>query len=114
MPCWPMQLGEIVLADVELHFEVVEVGEGDDVALGAAVAHETGGHELALLDGALQDRAGDRGANDRVGEVASRHRRPRPCLLDLAAQGVDLLLARPELHQLVGLLQRIDLATAES
>ena len=58
MPFWPdAELGEIVLADVELHLQIVQVGERHHVALGALVAHETGGDEFALFDGALQDGA---------------------------------------------------------
>ena len=96
VPCWlALQLGEIVLADVELHFEIVEVGQRDHVAFGAAVADETGGDELALLHRALQDGAGDGRADDGVGEVGLGIGDHAPGLLDLAAQGVDLLLRGP-------------------
>ena len=79
MPCcFGVQLGEIVLADVQFHFQIVQVGQRDHVALGAAVAHEAGGDELALLHGALQDGAGDRRADDGVVEIGLRVGDARP------------------------------------
>ena len=63
------QLREIVLVDVELDFQIVQIGERDDVAFGALVADEAGGDELAFLDVALQDGARDRSADDGVVEL---------------------------------------------
>ena len=106
--CCGVQLGEIVLRDIEFDFQIVQVGERNHVALGAAIADEAGGDELALLDGAFQNGAGDGRANDGVGQVRLGVTDGAARLVDLAAQGIDLLLARSEFHQLVGLLQRVD------
>src|SRR6267142_1406338 len=48
-------LGKIVLADVELDSQVIEIGDGNHVSLGAALADEAGGDELAHLDVAGQN-----------------------------------------------------------
>src|SRR5262249_9133153 len=103
-----MELGEVVLADVELYFQVVEIGHGDNVALGALVADESGGDEFALFHVALADGAGDGRANDGVIQIGLRDRHGAAGLLYLAAQRIDLLLPRAQLHQLVGFLQRVE------
>jgi hypothetical protein len=49
VPCCPAcSLAKSFCADIEFHFEVVQIGQRNHVALGAAVAHETGGDEFAL------------------------------------------------------------------
>ena len=45
-------------------------------------------------------------ANDCVGQLGLGIGHRAASLLDLAARGVDLLMAWSELHQIVGLLQR--------
>ena len=50
---------------VELDAQVVQIGDGDDVALRAAVADEAGRDELADLHVALEHRRGDRRAASR-------------------------------------------------
>ena len=99
--CRGVQLGEIVLADVELHFQIVQIGQRDHVALGAAIAHETGGDEFALLHGALQNRAGHRRADDGVARLRLGVGHHARACSHLAAQRIDLLLARAELDQFV-------------
>ena len=62
-------LREVVLAHVQLYAQVVQVGDGDHVAFGPAVADEAGGDELTHLDVALEHRGGNRRADHGVAEV---------------------------------------------
>src|SRR5437016_2677758 len=52
------ELGEIVLADIQLHLQIVQVRQRHHVPFGALVPHEAGGDELTLLHRALKYRAG--------------------------------------------------------
>lgn len=66
------ELGEVVLIDVDLDLQIVEVGDGDDVAFGALVADESGGDKFTLLDVAFQNRAGDRSTDYGICEIVFR------------------------------------------
>ena len=61
MPGWlRTELGEIVLIDIQLDLEIAQIGQRNDIALGAFVADETGGDELALFDVAFENGSVDR------------------------------------------------------
>ena len=64
-----VELGKVGLVDVEFDFDIVQIGEGDDEALGAADAGEAGGDELALFDVTLKNGAADGGLDDGVVEL---------------------------------------------
>ena len=70
--CLGPSLREIVLIDIELDLQIVQIGHGNDVALGAFVADEAGGDELALFDVALENGAVDGRADDGVVELHLR------------------------------------------
>jgi hypothetical protein len=75
---------------------VIQVRHGDDIALGAFVADETGGDELAFFDVAVENRAGYRRFDDRIVELVLRIGQSAARLLDLAADLIDFLFTGPE------------------
>ena len=92
-------LGEIILADVELHEKIAQVGEGNDKPLGSAVADETGGDKFADFDIPFENCGIKGGADDGIGEIELGLGEGALELGDGGFLGVDFFLAGADLEQ---------------
>ena len=102
------QLREIILADIEFHLQVVQIGHGHQVALGAFFAYESVGDKLTLLHVAVENGAGDRRTDDGILQLVVGVGKSAFCLRDLPLHLRNLLLARAEYREIQRSLQAGD------